>query len=75
MNSNPTLNDLDILVRTLAMAISNGLIERDHAKGVFKKVLDLSGFNTTRPIKKADSVMTVVEETIEYSNERLLPKK
>lgn len=55
--------DLVNVSAALATAVQSGFLQRQHAEGVMKKALDLSGYNTPKPEKKA-SVVETVEEVV-----------
>ena len=60
-----TSQDLLNIVSSLNIAVTMNFIERNHAKMVFTKALDDSGFNTPRPervVAKVDTSNTL--ETI-----------
>ena len=63
-----TSQDLVNLTTALATAVQVGILQRQHAEGVLKKALDLSGFNTEKPVVRKNE-QTVVETTIEEKTE------
>lgn len=70
-SSIPTSQDLVNVSAALATAVQSGFFQRQHAEGIMKKALDLSGYNTPKPEKKqqVDSVVT------EGSEETTVSKK
>lgn len=69
-----TSQDLVNVSAALATAVQGGFLPRQHAEGVIKKTLDLSGYNTPKPEKKIEQVNkqaeqpivveTIIEETV-----------
>lgn len=66
-----TSQDLVNISAALATAIQSGFLQRQHAEGVMKKALDLSGYNTPKPERKIEQANkqaeqpVIVETTIE----------
>ena len=52
MNQTLSITDLLNLITSLGTAVNLGLMSREHAKNVWMKALDSSGYNTEKPETK-----------------------
>ena len=66
-----TSQDLVNVSAALATAVQNGFFQRQHAEGVIKKVLDMSGYNTPKPEKKVEIVEVKTDIQDKEKNEKV----
>jgi len=53
---NYTVEELSSLVKTLNIAVRDGLMKREHAGAIWKRILTVSGIDTTKEVNNKDDI-------------------